>query len=453
MQSILPSSGNIMKILGKAKPAENELRWMTYVLARPVEDGILLFHVLTREMLLLTRDEYEAPDNVPELREKWFLVPQEMNDRKYADHVRFIRKTVHKKPEHITSYTIFTTTDCNARCFYCYEMGRSRIPMSVETAHKVAAYIAKHCGDKKKVSLGWFGGEPLFNKGVIDIICNDLVASGIEYRSGMVSNGYLFDDDTVRQAVELWKLTWVQITLDGTEEVYNQSKAYIYKNSKSPYQIVLDNIGKLLESGIRVHVRMNMDRHNAEDLFVLADILHERFAGKDKLSVYSHVLFESEGGLDNIRTDEERHKLYMKQQRLWDRLVEYDLTAKRYLGKELSVNHCMADSGKSLTVLPNGELGLCEHFSEDNFVGHIDMDGLDEVVVKQFQEQWEATEACEDCTFYPECIRLKKCIESKECYPEMRDEKRQKMLESMCLTYTAWLSKEETDEEEQFGIC
>lgn len=47
---------------------------------------------------------------------------------KYADHVRFIRRTMQKEPEHTTTYTIFTTTDCNARCFYCYEMGRSQFP-------------------------------------------------------------------------------------------------------------------------------------------------------------------------------------------------------------------------------------------------------------------------------------------------------------------------------------
>ena len=36
MQTILPPSGNTMKILGKPKPAEHGLRWMTYVLAQPV---------------------------------------------------------------------------------------------------------------------------------------------------------------------------------------------------------------------------------------------------------------------------------------------------------------------------------------------------------------------------------------------------------------------------------
>ena len=191
-----------------------------------MDGGVLVFHTLTRALLLLTPEEYAAPDNLPELRDGWFRVPQEMDDMKYADQVRFIRRTMQKEPEHITSYTIFTTTDCNARCFYCYEMGRSRIPMSDETAHKAAAYIAAHCGGEK-VHLHWFGGEPLFNKQVIDIICTDLTEKGIVYESMMISNGYLFDGATVEQAVSHWKLKSVQITLDGTEEIYNRSKAFI----------------------------------------------------------------------------------------------------------------------------------------------------------------------------------------------------------------------------------
>lgn len=78
MQTILPPSGNTTKILGKARSAEHGLRWMTYVLAQPVEGGVLVFHTLTRALLLLTPEEYAAPDNLPELRSSWFRVPQEI---------------------------------------------------------------------------------------------------------------------------------------------------------------------------------------------------------------------------------------------------------------------------------------------------------------------------------------------------------------------------------------
>lgn len=452
MQTILPPSGNTIKILGKARSAEHGLRWMHYVLAQPVEDGVLVFHTLTRALLLLTPEEYAAPDTLPELRDGWFRVPQEMNDQKYADQVRFIRRTMWKEPEHITSYTIFTTTDCNARCFYCYEMGRSRIPMSDETAHKAAAYIAAHCGGEK-VHLHWFGGEPLFNKQVIDIICTDLTEKGIVYESMIISNGYLFDGATVEQAVSHWKLKSVQITLDGTEEIYNRSKAFIYKDGKSPYQVVLANIQRLLDAGVSVHIRLNMDEHNADNLMELAEELHERFGGKGKFSVYSHTLFEFAGSKTHIRAQEERRQLYQKQQQLRKKLDDYGIGASYYLRQQLRIRQCMADSGGSLTILPNGELGLCEHYSEDNFVGSLDGKASERSVIQSFREYWEPIEACKTCFYYPECIRLKKCAEQKECFEELRAEYKEYLLKSMQKNYNAWLKKEQIDEEEPHPGC
>lgn len=413
---------------------------------------VLVFHTLTRALLLLTPEEYAAPDNLPELRDGWFRVPQKMDDMKYADQVRFIRRTMWKEPEHITSYTIFTTTDCNARCFYCYELGRSRIPMSDETAHKAAAYIAAHCGGEK-VHLHWFGGEPLFNKQVIDIICTDLAEKGIVYESMIISNGYLFDGATVEQAVSHWKLKSVQITLDGTEEIYNRSKAFIYTDGKSPYQVVLANIQRLLDAGVSVHIRLNMDEHNADNLMELADELHERFGGKGKFSVYSHTLFEFAGSKTHIRAQEERRQLYQKQQQLRKKLDDYGIGASYYLRQKLRIRQCMADSGGSLTILPNGELGLCEHYSEDNFVGSLDGKASERSVIQSFREYWESIEECKICFYYPECIRLKKCAEQKECFEELRAEYKEYLLKSMQKNYNAWLKKEQIDEEEPHPDC
>ena len=453
MQTILPPSGNTIKILGKARSAEQGLRWMHYVLAQPVDGGVLVFHTLTRALLLLTPEEYAAPDTLPDLRDGWFRVPQEMNDQKYADHVRFLRQTMHKKPKHITNYVIFTTTDCNARCFYCYEMGRSRIPMSAETAHKAADYIAAHCGGEK-VGIQWFGGEPLFNKAVIDIICNDLATKDVEYHSTMVSNGYLFDDATVKQAVELWKLKRIQITLDGTEDMYNRSKAFIYKCGPSPYQVVLANIEHLLDAGVAVSIRLNMDNHNAENLMLLADELHARFAGRKRFFVYSHTLLEFSGNESaRVRTEEERRQLYEKQTQLRQKLEKYGIGQKYALSKNTGLNHCMADGGCSLTILPGGELGLCEHYTENNLVGHLDSEELDTAMVQSFREHWEQTDECPTCFYYPECIRPKKCAEYKECFPEMREEYREMLLGGMQNAYAVWQKKEEEDEEKTAPVC
>jgi len=452
MQIIIPSHGNTVKTLGKAKSSSGGYRFMTYVLEQRTEDGILLFHTLTREMLLLTEEEYAARYELTELREKWFVVPEALDDMEYADRVRFVRATVRKKPEHITNYTIFTTTDCNARCFYCYEMGRSRIPMSEETAHKAAKYIIDHCGDEK-VKISWFGGEPLFNKKVIDLICGDLKDHGITYKCSMISNAYLFDDETVRRAVESWNLSNVQVTLDGTEAVYNKSKAFIYKDGESPYRIVLANIGRLLDAGIRVVIRMNMDRHNAEDLFLLADELHERFPDSDQLRAYSHVLFEYAGQTHRIREDEERRRLYENQRALQSKLTAYGMMVRHGIKRKLPVNMCMADSGSSRTILPNGELGLCEHYSEDNFIGHIDSDVIDQAMVQKFRETWEKTPACKTCACYPECIRLKMCSEEEECFAEMAEDRKAGTIDSMLYSWEMWKKKQEEAEDDRPGPC
>ena len=275
---------------------------------------------------------------------------------------------------------------------------------------------------------------------------------GIVYESMMISNGYLFDGATVEQAVSHWKLKSVQITLDGTEEIYNRSKAFIYKDSKSPYQVVLANIQRLLDAGVAVLIRLNMDEHNADNLMKLADELHERFGENKKLTVYSHVLYEFLGCKEGIPADS-RNEIYQKQQALYHKLVTLGYVKKLGLRKDLPLRRCIADHGGALTILPNGELGLCEQYSENNFIGHIDSEKLDELVRQSFRESWPALDACRKCFFYPECIRLKKCIEQQKCYEQMQIKVREDTLSAMRNTYEAWLKKEQISEEEPHSDC
>ena len=234
MQTIYQTVKPLDKLLKKQKIKPRQYyRPMYYVVEQPVDEGLLLYHTMTKALLLLSPEEAEIyktrPTDLPQLIEQWFLVPQSHDDRLLSRQIRDIARMLEKESDAITSYTILTTTDCNARCFYCYEMGRPRVPMNKDTALKTADYIISHCKGEK-IILQWLGGEPLYNKPVITLICKRLKDAGIEFTSTMASNGYLFDEDTVKEAKEEWLLTKVQITLDGTEKIYNRSKAYIYNN-------------------------------------------------------------------------------------------------------------------------------------------------------------------------------------------------------------------------------
>lgn len=446
MKFVSEASESILTILQKFQKQDPCTRWLQYCVETPVDDGVLVFNLLTRELILLTEEEYASFTELAYLREHWFAVPEETKDKELADFVKWLLSSRQSKPKEITGYTIFTTTDCNARCFYCFELGRSRIPMSCETAEKVVQYIKNHCGEKM-VKISWFGGEPLFNAEVIDVISRGLRREGIEFRSRMVSNGYLFDDALVQKAVELWNLKRVQITLDGTEKVYNKTKAFIYRDT-NPYEIVINNIGRLLDADIQVTIRLNMDLYNAEDLLALSQELAERFSGRKGFSVYAHHLFDASKPMAELHGAEEWAKREAAMDRLTDCFAKYDLQKKSGITKKIKLNHCMADSGKAVTILPDGSIGLCEHFTESEFIGHIAQEGFGAEMVASWKEQMPEIPECAGCFYFLDCIKLKKCSSSSVCYQGYRAERRKVTQRAMRNEYEHWLANTNTEEDE-----
>lgn len=441
MQVILEELDLIKKILGNQALKENvEYRLLKYCKILEVEEGALLYNLFTKEMLLLTAEERKEIENFSEcskelsdyLISNWFFVPLDTDERKLFNQTKAIAKLANKKKS-LDTVTIFTTTDCNARCFYCYELGSPRRPMSEQTAYDLVDYIKKNCGSDT-VRLKWFGGEPLYNEKVINIICDELRKNNIKYYSSMISNGYLFDEDVVKRAKDDWKLSQIQITLDGTEEVYNKCKAYIYKDG-SAFQRVVDNIERLASQKIAVRVRLNMDNHNADDLFKLCDYLAERFGDKYKgyFGVYASLLFECNG---KTRTEEERHKLHVKFHELLKYMDDKGLLIGQGLNRRLRLNYCIADGDNCITVTPEGKLGKCEHYTDEELWGSIYSDERDEEMLASWKETRPEIEECKECMFYPDCIRLKKCKDDLEvCTDDMRMLKDFQLKRGMIHTY------------------
>lgn len=421
MQTILQIAKPFNKLLKKQKVQPGQqYRPMYYVVEQPVEEGLLLYHNMTKALLLLTPEEakiYKShPTDLPLLIEQWFLVPQSHDDRLLSRQIRNVARMLKTKSDAITSYTILTTTDCNARCFYCYEMGRPRVPMSRETALQTADYIINHC-QGKKVSLHWFGGEPLYNKSVITLICQKLKDTGIEYKSMMTSNGYLFNKETIKEAKVLWNLSKVQITLDGTEEIYNSCKAYIYKDVNA-YRRVISNIHKLQYAGIHVCIRLNIDMHNADNLLELANELHKEFCEPKDISIYTHALFEEAEGSEAIHDDQKRRFIFDKMIEIESHLKKDDFYKPSNLIRKVKTNRCMADNDSSIVIAPDGHIGKCEHYSEDHFIGHIRNAEWDAQMIKDFQEIHEEIDACATCFDYPNCIWLTLCADNPHCYQD-----------------------------------
>lgn len=441
MKTIIEKNTLFGRAIGEQKYSPNgEYRFFAFVVKCEYRGKILLFNTLSRQLIALDKEEWNGitgniKNSIFEQAVKdYFLVPKDFDDGKLKE--QFISlMLLFDNPKGITRYTIYSTMDCNARCFYCYERGAKKYHMSDKTAEDVADYIIKNSLGQK-VSIQWFGGEPLYNQNPIDIITDKLRNAGIEFKSKMVSNGYLFDGETVKKAAEKWNLKQVQITLDGTEEVYNRCKAYIYKTDESPFFRVLDNIEKLLKAGIGVTVRMNMDRHNKDDLYALVDILKERFGENgDLLYAYTHLLFDNFNLSNSVRPTDEKQSLTLEQMKIEEYIAECGFGTKAAPANKITLNYCMADDDRSTTVLPNGNLGKCEHFSDEGFWGSIYSDEKNDKIISEWKRLREPIELCTACPIQPQCKQIENCPNCAPCDEYVQAQKLSKLYRQMHNAY------------------
>lgn len=407
--------------------ANKDYRINKHCLITDVDNGKLMFNGLTRSLVFLTNDELQEIGRINKydfLYKYYFLVPEDFNEEEIEDAIRKKRQVPIDDLylNHPESFTILTTTRCNARCFYCYEMSsKGKHHMSEETALKVAKYIHAVAPMNKRISLSWFGGEPLFNMKVIDIITEYLRDNGRQFTSTFATNGYLFNKDLVLKAKNIWSTTQCQITIDGTEQLYNKIKNYVTKDPLSPYKKVLNNIAILLNNGIQVSVRMNIDKANAANLKLLVYELKNRFGNHPNLSLYSWIVFEDE---HYTRTLDEHKQIFEDLKELESAIEECGYFIGTIPNNDIASAQCMADKGNSVLISQDGNLGTCEHFIDSNFWGNIDYPFR-----KNFTElnKWrlyeEPLEICHDCPLYPSCIRPSVCQEMSKCdeyYKEWR---------------------------------
>lgn len=383
-----------------------------YCLETECNDGLLLYNSLTGALLLLEQNEDIA--KYEDLLIKYrFMLSNEIDECVFADDFRSFLKLINPDKRIKTSFTILTTTDCNARCFYCYELGRKRVSMTQKTAEDVARYIAEESAGNP-VKLSWFGGEPLINFEAIDTIISGLNDMGILFSSKIITNGFYLNQSVAHKAKNEWNTERVQITLDGSEKIYNSTKAYIDKDVVNPFLRIMDHIGYALDEGMQVHIRLNMDRENADDLWYLCDSLSDRFGSRGNFKVNVSLLRKFIGEIHQFSAEEEAAARFLT---LKEKLEHDGLSSLGRLERKIRSNKCMADSDSCEVILPDGTVGKCEHFSESELIGNIYDQYRDENQIKSWKELAKPFDECRKCALYPRCYNLKKCDWDKDGCP------------------------------------
>lgn len=426
MKTILEAKESIAHLWGYPKPKDVNYRWMKYLLKAETEDGVLLLNTVTRHMILLTEEDTKLLSELPcmpsdmmqELIANHFLVPEDYSEYKAVNQLRKIYQSSYTGNA-INHFVVLPTTFCNAHCFYCYENDYPRIHMTEETAHRLVDYIAEHRKDKD-VLISWFGGEPLVGIQRIDQISQELIDRGIPFKASMISNGYLFDEEIVKRAVQLWKLERIQITLDGTEQTYNQVKAYVNAQD-NPYERVLRNIVLLSGEGVQVTIRLNVDFYNKDDIRTLIEELGERFSGNKHIAIYLNMLFNHKGYEPVHHSNDDRVELAEIIADYTKRLKELGFESGDLRLPSLEVGQCMADNDHTIEIQPDGGFCRCEHEDVRESYGNL-VDGiLDPQKPLKWKETIERSDYCPECSVYPACYLLRGCMNAElPCIDEFR---------------------------------
>ncbi len=185
--------------------------------------------------------------------------------------------------------TLLPTEQCNLRCVYCYEkFERGR--MAPETVAAVKALIEKRAPDLKRLSIDWFGGEPLLAAdlmveigGVAQTLSTQ--GQGFVYRSGVTTNGVMLTADLVRRLNSVG-ISSFHVSLDGPAVLHDRTR--VARGGRGTFDHIARNLQNLRDSDIdfRIELRVHVTADNLESLDGFADELASTYLGDPRFSIY-----------------------------------------------------------------------------------------------------------------------------------------------------------------------
>lgn len=381
-----------------------------------IEDNNAIYNTITGQAILI--EDLEKDKNY--LISHWFFVPKDMD-------ICSLSHLIHQKRLYASKnalrykknlYVIFTTTACNAACPYCFEKNYDIYTMSEKMALDVTDYIEKTADRTKPITLKWFGGEPLCNKKVINIICEQLNNKGINFSSIMTSNGSLLNKCSDEEIKNIWKLRKIQLTFDDIDEEYDKIKHL----PSGSFNELVKNMQRLEKLDIIIEFRIHYSPIKGKQTCIK---IADRFKNFSNVRMYARLVY------DNMSEQHFKELLEIE-----DYLQSINNGGYHFLNPE-SIIHCMADSPKMIGITPDGGLSPCEHFAYgENVFGTIYKREVDENILQAWSARYKFTDKnCKNCPLYPSCNKLVMCPAEGKCsegYQYYQIEKIKRALKKGC---------------------
>lgn len=367
---------------------------------QPTPDGALVYQTLTNAFVRLSKMELEKLEGhrpigkalAKQFAAQGFLVPEGLDERKsYQEMARKMRK----RPRPYLSLNITTTMACNARCTYCYEKGVPQRAFNRRMIPKLLAFLRDHLPKDGTLRINWFGGEPLLGTEIIDEITAALTKEGIVFSSYIITNGSKITKRLIDQKFQRWNVNDVQITLDGLAKTYEARKRY--RDQKTGiFARILKKIETVANAGVNVHIRLNIDRENMEELLALIELLEKRFGSLDTVTWYPAFLT----GIGSDLTCEEK-VAFVRQ--MFERMKNpTKMNVAQRLFAMPRIMPCMRYDRQSYSIDVSGRIYRCEHE-----VGRPEY-AIGQLAPSSFDDRGRTTlrlsKTCKECVFLPKCL-------------------------------------------------
>lgn len=171
------------------------------------------------------------------------------------------------------------TQACQLGCGYC---GQEHTAARLSEADQdlLVDRVARSLRSQRfrTLSIGWFGAEPLLAMQVIRRLSNQLQSVareyGVIYSASVTTNGLALTADVATELVRECAVTSIEVTLDGLEADHDRRRHW--KNGAPSFDRILANLVNVArrdDLDVRLSVRCNTDRANAEGVIALIDLL------------------------------------------------------------------------------------------------------------------------------------------------------------------------------------
>lgn len=346
--------------------------------------------------------KFKGKENIEEkMQDAGFIVSDEIDELTILKYRYFKGKN-----SNVVTITIAPTLRCNFECPYCYENTENKfIKDEVKNAiYKRIENLLK-CG--KKISINWFGGEPLLAKGVIKEMSEKISQLCKKYNTkciyNIITNGYLLNRSTVSELLNLG-INHAQITIDGTPDIHNKRRKLRGSDSDTFYKII-KNIKNAQKMGMEVRIRINADKTNEFCLDSLLKILAKEEL-QDCFINLARVRGYTKSEKNNTFSTAEYGKIVIKFAKLLKKngFKNYDVYPSALF------SNCSAGIEDSLIIDPLGymyrclvEIGDTKH-SYGNVLNYSEDDNESINNLKYLMNSPFDRKECTNCKFLPLCM-------------------------------------------------